>query len=183
MAKTRIVHIVNRTTEPLDCMYDGVPDIVPPGYKEVLVDAEKPELGSTFIGAGHDAEPLAYPVEYFAAEAYKRQHPRMGTQDPGSVDARDTEYLLGVEAWGDDIGHIEQTEALELIDRTMLPAHRQNAQQVDFSTGRHNRVSAKERKEQRKKRSKLKAQGQANRRKKYTDQKLMNPTGMRANYD
>ncbi len=178
MARTRIVHIVNRTTEPLDVMYDGVPDIVPAGYTEVREDEK-----STFFGAGHDGAPLAYPCEYFAAEAYKRQHPRMGTQDPGSVDARDTEYLLGVEAWGDDITHVEQTESLELIDRTMLPAHRQNAQQVDFSTGKHQRVNAKEKKEARKKRSKMKAEAQSNRRRQFVDNKLKNPTGMRANYD
>lgn len=174
MARTRIVHIVNRTTDPLDVMFDGVPEVIPPGYLEVDGD---------FFGAGHDQTPLAHPVEFFAAEAYKRQHPRMGTQDPGSVDARDTEYLLGVEAWGDDISHVEQTDCHELLDRTLLPAHRQNAEEIDFSTGKHQRVSARERKAQRKSRSKQKATAQANRRQQYVDTQLKNPTGMRANYD
>ncbi len=177
MARTRIVRITNRTTEPLDVMYDGAPDVIPPGYKEI-VDGEK----TTVIGAGPiiDGQPTVqtYPCEYFAAEAYKRQHPRMGTQDPLSVDARDTEYLLGIEEWGDDVTPIEQTDADELIDRSKLPAHRQKAIAVDLVAGARDVKGKRQLKEARKAKSKRKAIAQAHRRSAFVDPKLRNPTGM-----
>lgn len=180
--RARIVQITNRSTVPLDVMCDGAPDVIPPGYR-----LEKDEKGNeTLIGNGPliDGVPtvLSYPVEYFAAEIYKRQHPVMGTQDPHSVDARDTEYLLGIAEWGDLITPIEQTDADELIDRSMLPAQRQNAMVLRVGiAGSPRDVKAK--KDQKKVRSKLKAEAQAGRRAAFVDTKLVNPTGMRANYE
>jgi hypothetical protein len=142
MARTRLVQIVNRTTGPLDCMFDGVPEVIPAGYKRALV----PKLNANgdaivkdgqavmveeIVGAGRDGEPLEHTVEFSAAEAYIRQHPIMGTADPASVDARDTDYLLGVEAWGHDIDHQEQSNSRELIDRSLLPDDRQNIKFVN----------------------------------------------------
>lgn len=180
MARRILVEIVNRTTEPLDVMYDGAPEVIQAGYTDIGTD-DKPEI----VGAGRDGQPMAFTCDYFAAEAYKRQHPQMGTQDPHSIDARDTEYLMGVEAWGDDIGHLEQTDADELIDRTLLPDHRQNATKV--SLGRSGTSGpAKTRKAvkaSRKERAKQKALSQANRRARFTDQKLHAPTGMKTAYD
>ncbi len=143
MARTRLVHIVNRTTRPLDCMFDGAPEVIPPGYVEVRsrvpkLDKNGKEILDTktgetvlldhveIVGAGPNGEPLAYQVEYAAAEAYIRQHPIMGTSDPTSVDARDTDYLLGVVAWGQEISHAEQSDVIELIDRSRLGDDRQN---------------------------------------------------------
>lgn len=182
MARRRLVEIVNRTTEPLDVMYDGTPDVIPPGYK--IVPGEK-EGETKAVGAGERGEPLTFTCDYFAAEAYKRQHPRMGTQDPFSVDARDTDYLLGVEEWGDDISHLEQSDADELIDRTALPDHRQNAEVVPVGRSGKSRAVRNKRaqKEARKARAKNKAQAQANRRSKFVDSKLRAPNGNRANYE
>lgn len=180
MARRKLVEIVNRTTEPLDVMYDGTPDVIPAGYRR-----EGEGDGAKVVGAGENGEPLTFTCDYFAAEAYKRQHPRMGTQNPHSVDARDTEYLLGVEAWGDEIDHLEQSDADELLDRTQLPDNRQNAEVVPV--GRSGKVRAakdkRTQKEARKARAKQKARAQENRRAKYADAHLKAPTGMRANYD
>jgi hypothetical protein len=142
MARTRLVAIVNRTTEPLDCMFDGVPEVIKPGYKKGLVPKKdkngdavvkngEPQMEEGIIGAGRDGEPDSQQVEFSAAECYIRQHPIMGTADPLSMDAHDTEYLLGVEAWGHDIGPAEQSDADELIDRSMLPEDRQNITRVN----------------------------------------------------
>lgn len=138
--------IVNRTLKPLDVMFDGVPEVIPAGYRVVTATQKVPKRNAEgkalkaadtgeplyedkpvekVIGAAHDGAPLTYPVEYAAAEAYIRQHPIMGTADPNSIDARDTQYLLGVEAWGHDVSHVEQSDAIELIDRSMLPDDRQ----------------------------------------------------------
>lgn len=176
MARRRLVEIINRTTEPLDVMYDGAPEVVPAGYK--LEDGK-------VIGAGVDGKPLTFVCDYFAAEAYKRQHPQMGSQNPHSVDARDTVYLLGVEAWGDEIDPLEQSGADELIDRTMLPDHRQAATVINVGrAGKSADVRTKKaRKEDRKAKAKRKHAEQAGRRADFVDPKLKNPAGMRANYD
>jgi hypothetical protein len=181
MARERLVEIVNRTTEPLDVMFDGCPDVVRPGYKVIEVEGEGPKI----VGAGHDGAPATHVCGIHAAEAYKRQHPRMGTQDPHSVDANDTEYLIGVEAWGDDIEATEQTGSDELIDRLQLPEQRRNATVVPIGTNESPRStrSKKQAKEARKAASKKKANAQHNRRQKYTDEKLKAPTGMKTNYN
>lgn len=182
MARTRVVLVVNRTTVPLDVMYDGSPEVIPPGYKVETDDNGKESI----VGAGPviDGIPTVqtHSCEYFAAEAYKRQHPQMGTQDPHSTDARDTEYLIGVAEWGDEISPIDQTDAEELIDRSLLPAQRQNATLVNIGRG-GSPQQVKAKKDQRKVRTKQKAMAQANRRSAFVDQKLKNPTGMRANYE
>lgn len=181
MARAKLVEIVNRTTETLEGMFDGVPEVIPAGYKVLTVDATG---AKTIVGAGPNEEPRRHVCELHAAEAYKRQNPRMGTQDPFSVDARDTEYLLGVEEWGDDITPLEQTDADELIDRSMLPDNRQNAVQVPVGRGGKVRDVKTKRavKESRKARAKAKAAAQAGRRQKYTDERLASPTGMKTNY-
>lgn len=147
MARTRFVDVVNRSTKPLDCMFDGVPEVIPPGYKVITTQVAKTnrkgepikgddgqpvmEDRETVVGAGLNGDPLSYRVDYAAAEAYIRQHPIMGTADPNSVDARDTDYLLAVPAWEDDYSHAEQSTAIELIDRSLLPEDRQTVKTVD----------------------------------------------------
>ncbi len=186
--RIRLVQIVNRTTDYLDCMFDGVPEKIPAGYRELPPEQEgqPPRI----IGAGPDGGPYLHTVEYFAAECYKRQHPRMGTQDPFSVDARDTEYLMGVPEWGDDISHLEQTDADELLDRTLLPIQRQDA--VKLELGRHDADAPKiiarakdkrAKKEARKRLSKKKGEAQDYRRARYNAADAHpDPMGIRANY-
>lgn len=141
MARTRLVQIINRTMGPLDCMFDGVPEVIKPGYKlgmvpkldkngDPVVKDGAIQMIPGAVGAGRDEQPDEQTVEFAAAEAYVRQHPIMGTSDPNSVDARDTEYLLGVPAWGHDVFPTEQTDADELIDRSLLPDDRQNVKRI-----------------------------------------------------
>ena len=167
MARTQMVWIVNRTTGPLDCMFDGIPEVIPPGYRSEMVPAfdkkgnqvlekngdEKFEEKIVGIGGGafndkkfaaeyaEVGDPYVHHVEYAAAEAYIRQHPIMGTQDPLSVDARDTDYLLGVVGWGHEIGHVEQSDAIELLDRTLLSDERQSGTTVINVAGKRRDVS------------------------------------------
>lgn len=185
--RVRLVHVVNRTTDVLDCMYDGVPEKIPAGYRELPPEIEGGP--AVIVGAGPDGGPLLHTVEYFAAECYKRQHPRMGTQDPFSVDARDTEYLIGVPEWGDDVTHCEQTDADELIDRTLLPPHRQEAVKVQLGRTDKDAPKVLERpkdkrakKEARKARTKRKAIAQADRRRSYSGENHPDPMGIKASY-
>src|SRR5690606_14894603 len=67
----------------------------------------------------HDGRVFLEPLPYFAAERAKRQNPQMGTADP--EDPRSCVSLIGVPKWGDEYSHIEQTDALELLDASLLP--------------------------------------------------------------
>lgn len=172
MARTKWVEIVNRTTYPLDVIFDGVPDVVPPGYK-----VEGEGENARVVPAGRDGKPLTHIVELHAAECWKRQHPLMGSQDPNSTDANDTIYLLGVEGWGDEISYIEQSDCRELIDRSLLPPDRRNVTVVDVPGARRlpNKQAKKFRKAEMVARNKRRAR--------YTDAALKNPVGIKANYD
>ena len=185
MARARLVQIVNRTTLPLDCMFDGIPEVIKPGYvfqPNGETDANGRELGDV-VPAGadgkpsKDGEPYGHSCTVHEAECYKRQHPIMGTQDPNSTDSRDTEYLLGVEAWGDEIDHVEQSDAIELLDRSQLPDDRQNIRVRQVSGAR--RVPTKGSKLGRK----AKLVARERRRQAYTDRYLKNPCGIKAAYD
>src|SRR5262252_9280221 len=188
MARTRFVHIVNRTTGPLDCTWDGVPIVLAPGYKRVqepVMDPAHPDLQKLdknknpmftekFVPVdehGNEVEgpnPPGQYVEYYEAEGCKRQHPIMGTSDPNSADARDGEFLVGVVEWGDDIDHVEQSDAIENINRSLLSEDRQNIVVRDVA-GTRRKPDPKAVTDR-----KIKA----NKRRAFTDMRLTNPTGM-----
>ena len=153
-------------------MFDGVPVVVPAGYKNIGT-AEEPKI----IGAGRDGDPEIYICELHAAEAYKRQHPLMGSEDPNSTDMNDTEFLLGVAAWGDDIDPLEQSDAIERIDRSLLPEDRQNISVRQISGAR--RIVDKDNKK--KKKAALVTRNK--RRAAYVIQEMKNPMGIKANYN
>lgn len=186
MARDKIVRIVNRTTEPLEVMWDGVIDVIPPGYKRVpkmdpknpeqqLLDKQKEPLFE-IVGAGEHGNPYEHPLNYFIAEAAKRQNPKMGSMDATTIDPFDTEYLLGVREWGDEVGPTSQTDAIERLDRSTLPADRQNIE-TKFVPGAR-RVLPGDTASKRKQ----KKQEQAKRRKMYSDTALKNPNGIRADH-
>lgn len=144
MPRFKIVHVVNRTTEPLDCMFDGIPDCVPPGYCAVAVQNKdgspkkdtKGRIVVQAVPAGRDGKPspdgkpFAYEMELYAANAAKGQHPVMGTEDPYSLDSRGMKFLLGVVEWGDECSHLEQSDTAERFDRSLLPADRQQVEAI-----------------------------------------------------
>jgi len=87
--------IVNRTGRTLSAMWDGRPyDIAP--------HAEKP-------------------VPEYVALAFKRQNVKMGSLDPrtGKI-----EFLIGIKEQNDPITPTEQTDAVEVWDRSKLTGAR-----------------------------------------------------------
>jgi len=167
-----IVQVVNRTIHPLEVMWDGTPHVLPPGY----VLAPKVEADGTPVllpngdpvielrGAGPNGEPLSKPMLFFAAEAAKRQNPIMGTLDPQHHLSYET--LVGVIEWGDDVSHVEQADAEELLDRSLLPPDRQDVVR-QYVPGARKTSSDRER---------------AKRRALYSAGNSGNPTGMRGEY-
>jgi hypothetical protein len=153
MGMGRIVHVVNRSLEMLEVMDDGVPWTIRPGYKAVPKvlfgkpvleddpdgepDAEgKPAKRPVFeiVGAGSDGGVFMEPLPYFAAERAKRQNPVMGTEDPLNPNAFET--LIAVPDWGEDYSFLEQSAAIERLDRSMLPEQLQNVSIVQARGGR-----------------------------------------------
>jgi hypothetical protein len=82
--------VVNRTTKDLNVTWDGK---------------------RTRLAPGKNSLPL------IVAEAAKRQNPLMGSLNPftGLCD-----YLVGIEEQGDDCSPIEQSTAIEVMDRSKM---------------------------------------------------------------
>lgn len=128
------VKVVNRTTEKLDAMFDGVPIDLVPGYK-IVDDKVEP--------AGENGQPAYTMLPAPAAERAKWQNPQMGTADPENP--TDVEFKVGVEAWGDDISFLPPTDAIELIDRSLLDDQARTATAVLTKVGRRLTKKAKRR--------------------------------------
>lgn len=126
-----IVMVVNRSTQPLDCMSDGQPITVRPGYKLVAdvdpatgqqkIDPTTKRALLKVIGAAPDGRVLCEPMTIGAARRCRRQHPVMGTEDPevqGSA-----MHLIAIPALGGDFAdysYLEQTDMPETFDRSLL---------------------------------------------------------------
>lgn len=94
-----IVTLGNRSKTPLTIMYGGRQYDVPPYPKVVHVPA-------------------------VVAAAGMNQHPVMGSENP--YNPHEVEYLLYVEEWKKlPKTPLEQSDAIERIDRSMLPPDRQ----------------------------------------------------------
>jgi hypothetical protein len=142
----KIVHVLNRTTKPINATWDGYPYVIPPGFKYIEVETLQPRLDAKgkpvldaeskepmidtvrekrLVGNGSHGDPYLFPMPYFAAEAAMRQNPKMGTLNP--LNPNDFEPLVCVPEWGHPLEHTEQDDdAIELIDRSFLPHERQN---------------------------------------------------------
>lgn len=85
-----LLTIVNRTSKDLKGTWDGRHVTIPPGES-------------------------AWPV--MQAEAFKRQNPVMGSEDPrtGWVD-----YLIGIKDYKEDCSPIEQSDAIERWNRKVI---------------------------------------------------------------
>ncbi len=99
------IEIGNRTSKALSVTYDGKQWVLPPYPTKVMV----PRI---------------------VADVACRQHPRMGTEDPYNPRAYD--LLVYVPSWKHDDTPIEQSAAVERIDRSMLPKDRHVAELIDM---------------------------------------------------
>lgn len=139
MLKETIVHACNRTTVKLEVMHDGMIWTIRPGYCR---NAEGEIVGANEDGnPSHDGRVFLEPLPYFAAERAKRQNPLMGSADPQST--RDFTSLIGVPKWGDDYSHLEQSDALELIDTSLLEPQTTRDGKVLVRTVQENRRGAR----------------------------------------
>src|ERR1035437_1874465 len=130
-----IIEAVNRTTKPLNFMFDGVPGVVFPGYKLAPDGTIEP--------AGRDGHPRTTPLTKTTAEYARRQNVKLGTEDRYSGEA---EFLVGVADRLDDgslianphwllndISHTEQGLSAERLNRGSMGAKDQAARPVATS--------------------------------------------------
>lgn len=177
--------IVNRTTRDLDGTFNGQPLVIPAGYREetrnktkrvkletpageeqryadelVLKDG-KPVPETVIVRAtDKNGQPIGVFLPDYAGEMVKRQNVLMGSEDPENP--RDVEYLLGCEAWGDDISHLEQSDAVERLDRSLMA---DDAQAAIIGRNRHS----------------AKITNKSQRRGRFTDERNYNPAGIKGN--
>jgi hypothetical protein len=117
------VHVVNRTTVPLEVMHDGAVWPIRPGYKV--------EAGEV-VGAGPGGTVAQEPLPYFAAERAKRQNPVMGTGDRYNPNSFESLIALPKE----DYSHVEQSDAIEGLDRATMDDDAQAAVVLAIGGGR-----------------------------------------------
>lgn len=143
------VEVVNRTTRPLEVTFSGITRVIPPGYVE---------RDGAVVGSSPTEAPGTVMLPAPFAEFAKRQNPAMGTFDPSTANVFTP--LIGVKAWGDEIEFVAETDAVEVIDRSLLPDDRTAGTTMKTSAGRR-----------------------AQRRAQFTDGRLKSPTAIRTDYN
>lgn len=107
-----IVTLVNRTSKPIQGTFDG----------------------RTYVLGPHEQKPMLAN----AAEKVIEQNPQMGSEDPS--DPRSPVFLCGVKEWGHDITPLEQTDAIERFDRTLVDNGGDKAKPLALRGNRGSRV-------------------------------------------
>lgn len=82
-----------------------------------LVNRSSKILEGTWDGKHHNIHPGKNSFPETMAQKFKEQNPVMGSQDPYSLELQ---YLCGIEEDGDDCSPIEQSDRIELLDRSKL---------------------------------------------------------------
>lgn len=122
MQNETIVEVVNRTTKPLDYLWDGCPGVIPPGYK--VNDA------GVVVPAGRDGQVRTHHMMHSLAEMARRQNVKRGTEDRWTGEV---EMLIGVAQRDEngvvtmapnwvfnDISYTDAGNAVERFDRSKM---------------------------------------------------------------
>ena len=117
-----IVEAVNRTTKPLDFMFDGLPGVVHPGYRV--------SESGTVVPAGKGGEPRTTHLTKTCAEYARRQNVKLGTEDQysgeaefliGIADRSEDDHLTANPHWlSNDISYTEQGTSVERLKRSTM---------------------------------------------------------------
>jgi hypothetical protein len=82
-----------------------------------LVNRTSKILNGTWDGRSYNIHPGKNSFPETMAGKFKDQNPIMGSQDPYSLELQ---YLCGIEEDGDDCSPIEQSDKIELMDRSRM---------------------------------------------------------------
>jgi hypothetical protein len=75
-----------------------------------IVNRTSRTLKGVWDGRHYDLEPGKHSFPELQALKFKEQNPRMGTEDPSTLQC---DYLIGIEELNDDCSPIEQTDEIE----------------------------------------------------------------------
>ena len=91
------------------------------GKTVTLFNRTKKVLSVRFDGRDQDIVPGKNPgFPEVAVQYAKNQNPLMGTEDPENPTLSGCQYLVGVKVWGDDVSPVEQSNAPQRYDRSIL---------------------------------------------------------------
>jgi len=82
-----------------------------------LINRTSKILKGTWDGRHYDIAPGKHEYPRIQAEKFRDQNPVMGSENPYTLEKQ---YLIGIEQNGDDCTPLEQSNAVELIDRKVL---------------------------------------------------------------
>lgn len=92
-----------------------------------LVNRTSKTLMGVWNGRQHMIEPGSHSFPEAQALKFRDQNPIMGTEDPFTLQKQ---YLMGIPEMQDDCSPIEQSNSVELQDRSKLGASQQNVQVI-----------------------------------------------------
>lgn len=101
-------------------------------YVTLINRTSKPLIG-TWNGLRHSINPGKNSFPEAIAVKFKEQNPILGTLDPYSMDR---DYLLGIVEHSDPIDPVEQSDAIELLDRKKMDPIAAKAVELKTSVGR-----------------------------------------------
>lgn len=84
---------------------------------QTLVNRTKKDLKGTWDGKHYIITPGKNEFPIVQAEAFRRQNPLMGSQDPYTMEMQ---YLVGIVEQGDDVSPLDAGNAVELMDRSKM---------------------------------------------------------------
>lgn len=98
-----------------------------------LINRTSKTLGGTWDGRSYELAPGKHSFPEAIAVKFKEQNPIKGTLDPYSGDR---EYLMGIVEYNDPTTPIEQSDAVELLDRSKMDTIAKQAVVIQTLAGR-----------------------------------------------
>ena len=92
-----------------------------------LVNRSTKTLKGTWDGRHYDIAPGTHMFPEVQALKFKEQNPLMGSEDPYTLQKQ---YLMGIVELKDDCSPIEQSDKVEIWDRSKMSASKQNVEVV-----------------------------------------------------
>lgn len=92
-----------------------------------LVNRSSKTLHGTWDGRHYDIAPGTHMFPETMAMKFREQNPLMGSEDPYTLQKK---YLIGIVEMQDDCSPIEQSDKVEIWDRSKMAAHKQNVEVV-----------------------------------------------------
>jgi|SoiMethySBSTD1v2_1073268.scaffolds.fasta_scaffold1820625_1 hypothetical protein len=92
-----------------------------------IVNRSSKTLSGTWDGRHYDIKPGKHEFPEAMAIKFQQQNPLMGSENPYTLQKQ---YLISIVEYNEDLSPLEQSGAIELWDRKLMPANKQNVEVV-----------------------------------------------------